>query len=257
MPNVTTGAAGASAAALAANAASLNQAFNNYLYIICGSLVLITVGWRAAYKSATYIRQLVCLNNSEQFYFSQPSPALASFRRNILYAPVFRKRHNREFQLSTAVNMGTLPTRLELLLLVSYLGTNISFCVTSIDWNQPLASVLKDLRNRSGVLSVVNMVPLFVLAARNSPLIIALGISFDSFNLLHRWIGRIVVLEAVIHTACWTASQVVQTGWASVENSIRTDQLITFGLIVSFHVDMSSSLQHHHFTASAMKCIFF
>lgn len=45
------------------------------------------------------------------------------------------------------------------------------------------------------------------MAARNNPLINILGISFDTFNLLHRWFGRIVILEAFAHTTAFLAAQ--------------------------------------------------
>lgn len=44
------------------------------------------------------------------------------------------------------------------------------------------------------------MIPLVILAGRNNPLIGLLNISFDNFNLVHRWFGRIVVLQALAHT---------------------------------------------------------
>lgn len=45
------------------------------------------------------------------------------------------------------------------------------------------------------------------MAARNNPLISVLGISFDTFNLLHRWLGRIVIIEAFAHTVAFLAAQ--------------------------------------------------
>jgi hypothetical protein len=42
--------------------------------------------------------------------------------------------------------------------LTGYFGTNVAFCVVSIDWSQSYATVAKELRNRTGILSVVNMV---------------------------------------------------------------------------------------------------
>jgi hypothetical protein len=39
-----------------------------------------------------------------------------------------------------------------------YFGTNIAFCVVSIDWSAPLTTAMKELRNRTGILAVVNMV---------------------------------------------------------------------------------------------------
>ena len=229
---------GTSASATAAqdltkDADNANQAFYNYLFIICASLVVIMVAWRVISESVKYVRTLSCLNNSTQRYFSKPSESFATFKEYLLYAPIFRKRHNREFQLSTAVNIGTLPTRLQFLFLIAYFGTNIAFCVTSIDWDQNFATVSEEIRNRSGILAVVNLVPLFIMSARNNPLIIWLNMSYDTFNLLHRWFGRIVVLEIMVHMGAWVAGTVHKSGWSSVTASVRTSQMLMFGFIVS------------------------
>lgn len=105
-----------------------------------------------------WVRKLTCLNDDKQSYFVMPSKRFADFKKHILYAPVFSKRHNREIQLSSAMNVGTLPTRFQLVYLMGYLGMNIAYVVVSIDWSQPMATWAKELRNRSGILSVVNMV---------------------------------------------------------------------------------------------------
>ena len=46
------------------------------------------------------------------------------------------------------------------------------------------------------------------MAGRNNPLIKLLDVSFDTWNLLHRWLGRIVVLESLAHTICWMVGKV-------------------------------------------------
>jgi len=71
------------------------------------------------------------------------------------------------------------------------------------------------------------------MAGRNNILINWLNISFDTFNLLHRWFGRVVVLEAVTHTAAWMAAEVHTTGWAAVQKAIVGTPFITYGFIVS------------------------
>ncbi|TAQ84392.1 hypothetical protein B7494_g7293 [Chlorociboria aeruginascens] len=213
------------------NADALNQDFRNYIIIICASLVIALAIWRVGIEAIKYIRLLACLDNETQRYFTIPSQTYASFKKSVLYAPIFSKRHNREFQLSAAVNIGTLPTRFQLAFLMAYLGTNVTFCVVSISWSQPLATVTTQLRNRTGTLAVVNLIPLFVMSARNNPLIKWLNLSFDSFNLLHRWFGRIVVLEALTHVISWIVSVVATTGWAGVQKDIATSQMKLFGLI--------------------------
>lgn len=160
----STGATGAAAAAKAAaakaaiNAAVLNQDFYNYIFVVCGSLIAALLVWRVGLESVKYVRQLTCLNNETQLYFTRPSDRFASIKKHFLYAPIFSKRHNREIQLSSAINVGTLPTRFQLLFLVGYFATNVAFCVVNIQWNGPAATAARELRNRTGILAVVNMV---------------------------------------------------------------------------------------------------
>lgn len=96
--------------------------------------------------------------------------------------------------------MGTIPTRLETLLITCYIALNILFCVVVIDWSQSISQSLHGLIGTTGTLAIVNLVPLVMTAGRNNPLIQVLRVSFDTFNLVHRWLGRIVVAEAVAHT---------------------------------------------------------
>lgn len=152
-----TGAVGAVRDATAANTAVLNQYFYNYIFLILAFLTAALGIWRVGIESVKYIRTSTCLNNQTQQYFALPAKTFASVKRNLLYAPICGKRHNREFQLSAAVNVGTLPTRLQLLFLLGYFGTNVAFCVVSIQWIADYTTVCQQLRNRTGILAVVNM----------------------------------------------------------------------------------------------------
>jgi len=161
-------AAAGAAKALQVKTAILNQDFYNYIFIILASLVVALTFWRVGIETVKYVRTLACLSNGTQRYFATPSKTFATFKKNLIYAPIFSKRHNREIQLSSALNVGCLPTRLQLLFLMSYFGTNVAFCVLSITWNQPVSTVAKQLRNRTGILAVVNMVGLLSLCGAKS-----------------------------------------------------------------------------------------
>lgn len=210
-----------------------NLLLSNYLFwtLACISAALIV--WRVSTEFVKYVRHITCLNNDTQRYFALPSAKFSWFKKNIQYAPLINKRHNREFQLSQAVNVGTLPTRLQFVFLVGYFATNVAFCVIEIPWAGSFTAAAALLRNRSGVLSVVNMVPLFIFAGRNNPLIRLLGVSFDTYNLLHRWIGRVVILEALAHTLAFLASNAHTKGWASAFKTATTVPFMLFGFIVS------------------------
>ena len=83
------------------------------------------------------------------------------------------------------------------------------------------------------MLAVVNMVPLFLMAGRNNPLIKLLGMSFDTFNLLHRWLGRIVVLESVAHMLAFLISNASTNGWNGAFQTVFRVPYMTWGFIVS------------------------
>ncbi|ORY69812.1 ferric reductase like transmembrane component [Pseudomassariella vexata] len=204
-----------------------NEALSNYLLVICGSLAVVLIVWRVTHVIVTYVRMVACLTNDTQRYFAYPSTKVSWFKRNILYSPIFSKRRNREFQLSSVANMGTLPTRLQLLFLLGYLATNVAFCVINIPFAGSFSDAGRQLRNRSGTLATVNMIPLFIMAGRNNPLINWLGISFDTFNLLHRWFGRIVAAEALCHTLAFYAVSAQAKGWdVAVRGSLAVPYLM-------------------------------
>jgi hypothetical protein len=81
------------------------------------------------------------------------------------------------------------------------------------------------------------------MAGRNNILISWIGLSFDTFNLLHRWFGRIVILEAIAHTLAWGASAFSTGGWAAIKNAITKDPMIMYGFIVS----LASETKHGSF----------
>jgi predicted ferric reductase len=84
------------------------------------------------------------------------------------------------------------------------------------------------------LVAIMNMLPLWLLASRNNPLVVWTGISFDTYNLVHRWLGRIVVLETLAHGIAWTVKKVkFGGGWATVPTTFTHSTFLLSGLIVS------------------------
>ncbi|KAI0603519.1 ferric reductase like transmembrane component [Biscogniauxia sp. FL1348] len=226
-----------------------NESMSKYLLIICAGVSALLIIWRLKTGVMRYVRTISGLTNDTQRYFAKPSYKFSWLKKNLLYSPIFGKRHNREFQISTAVNMGTLPTRFQLLFLIGYFATNVAFCVVNIPWLETYTDACKQLRNRSGTLATVNMIPLFLMAGRNNPLIGLLGISFDTFNLMHRWFGRIVALEAVCHTVAFWAGSASSAGWEVALQTTFKAPFLIYGFIgtVAFVVILfqASSISRH------------
>ncbi|KAI1349946.1 ferric reductase like transmembrane component [Xylaria sp. FL0043] len=228
--------AAASIAPYATGLAGVNQRvnliFRDSLWWSLGILALIVLSVRLLEIGWSKLRHVNAMSMSAQqqgYWKSSQWRRMPSLKKNLIYAPLWRKRHNREIRLSSAVSIGTLPSRLHSVILGFYLLSNIIY-MFFLDWSQSNRYALAaEVRGRSGTLAVVNMVPLIILAGRNNPLISLLKVSFDTYNLLHRWMGRMVVIEAVIHTIAWAVVEDAAAGWSSVNDKILHDTFVASG----------------------------
>lgn len=94
-------------------------------------------------------------------------------------------------------------------------------------------------------MAVVNMIPLFVCMLRNNYLGSAVGVGFNSWNLFHRWLGRIVVIESWAHMGAWMVNKLDQSDWSQLYETIMASNFLKFGMLVS-------TLVHFHLTSSSM-----
>ncbi len=200
-----------------------------------GMCALLFLG-RFVQMGNAHLRHLFNLTASpvQQKYWSVDRTSFwPRVKKYLLYSPLFRKRHNREIQLSSAVSVGTLPSRLHALLLLLYLASNVVYCCLLDYRKKNKHSLVAEVRGRTGHLAVINMVPLVILAGRNNPLIPLMRVSFDTYNLFHRWIGRIVVLEAVAHTVAWSVNLHAARGWEGIYKRVAGDAFTQYGLMAT------------------------
>ena len=211
----------------------LDDALTYILWLSIALLLLVVLFVRFGQMANAQLRHLLNLNATaqQQSYWSEDRTSIwPSLKKHVFYAPLWRKRHNREIQLSRAMNVGTLPSRLHTVLLLLYLMSNIIYCFV-LDYSQPKAKIIAEFRGRTGHLSLVNMVPLIILAGRNSPFIPLLRISFDTYNLFHRWIGRVVALEAFAHTFAWIWNEYDAAGAKGISQHLKESPFLAYGLL--------------------------
>ncbi|KAI0400405.1 ferric reductase like transmembrane component [Xylaria palmicola] len=226
----------------------VNMIFKDSLWWTLGILALIILSVRLleiAWSKLRHVSAMSMPANQQGYWKRAQWSWMPSLKKNLIYAPLWRKRHNREIRLSSAIHIGTLPSRLHSVILGIYLISNIVY-MFYLDWSQPNHYALAaEIRGRSGTLAVVNMVPLIILAGRNNPLIPLLKVSFDTYNLLHRWMGRMVVIEALIHTIAWAVVQVAAAGWKSFNDKILYETFCasgfagTLALLILFFLSLS------------------
>jgi predicted ferric reductase len=213
----------------------MNFLFRDVLWWTLGAAALAVLAIRFMELFWTKLRHVSAMGTDpqdRQAYWRTSQPGwMPGLKKNVTYAPLWKNRHNRELRLSSAINVGTLPSRLHFIVIMAYLASNVAYMVV-LNWSiENKYSLCAELRGRSGTLAVVNMVPLIILAGRNNPLIWMLKISFDTYNLLHRWLGRIVVAETVIHAIAWSIPAVADKGWDGILKNLLGSAFLGSGAI--------------------------
>ncbi|EWC44433.1 hypothetical protein DRE_06801 [Drechslerella stenobrocha 248] len=212
-----------------------NDEFSKGLFTTSCILLLFFFAIRLAMDAVKSLRLIVLVSTDNsvrsQRYWSRPGQLSWKFKKYLWFAPIWKHRHNTEIQLSKAISMGTLPTRLHAIILAIYVISNVVYCTLLLDYSKPKRELVAEFRGRTGVLAVVNMVPLFLLAGRNNILIPLLRISFDTYNIIHRCLGRLVILQSVAHTSAWLINKVDAQGFEGVKKSLVESNFILYGMI--------------------------
>lgn len=198
----------------------------NYLFVnILIVTVLAPVSFTFLYRLFVYFRNdrrrtsVITSCRGQNFWSRDRWPFLGTIKKNFLYAPLFGDRHSRELQVTSFFTTGTLPLRPQLLIILIYTASNIAYCLAIPE--QLPAQRFAELRGRCGALAAFNMIFTILFALRSNPFIWLLGVSYDTFNLFHRWVARLVILETIAHVAAfmyntYQVSYQGKDGWHSI-----------------------------------------
>ncbi|KAB5560282.1 ferric reductase NAD binding domain-containing protein [Coniochaeta sp. 2T2.1] len=206
--------------------------FKDVLWWTLGGFALFILTFRFTVLIWMWVRQMstMALPGKAQNYWKWKQWAwMPALKKHLIYAPLWKKRHTKELRLSSALNVGTLPSRLQTLILWVWFSSNMAYMFV-LNWeNENKYAFCAELRGRSGTLAMVNMLPLIIFVMRNNITIPLLKVSFDSQNLLHRYFGRITTIETVIHAVAWAIVQKADGGWDSVMDKLMHNIFIASG----------------------------
>lgn len=128
--------------------------------------------------------------------------SVASFFRSYLLPDSIRIVFGR----TTRVQVSLLLILVIYLVIVSFAGLTYrvwTVAVPDMPGVYTIRTTLGPWSNRIGVLAYA-LTPLSVMmASRESMLSVVTGIPYQSFNFLHRWLGYIILAQALLHTVAW------------------------------------------------------
>jgi predicted ferric reductase len=130
----------------------------------------------------------------------------------------------------------TLPENATTLLILALFAINILYTVIGIVWEVPLTLVLSD---RVSLIFAANLPWLYILGAKNQPLRLLTGYSYEHLNILHRRLGEWLCFLAIVHAV--TMFIVWYTFFLPVGRSLGwflTESTVYLGLITLFCYQM-------------------
>ncbi len=148
--------------------------------------------------------------------------------KHVFYPALFERRNN---------GFDTV-TRLHALIILTYIVAN--GILLGIRTHSAA-----DLRSRASTLAMINMIPLFF-GGRMNFWIDYLGIRLRTYYLMHRWVGRMVVLQGLLHTGlAISASSRWDRDRLSITGTIVRPCSFPFSaqlLVGSWHIDLGHRL---------------
>jgi hypothetical protein len=196
------------------------------------------------------IRTIICVNQENQEYFRKPSAFWGAWKRYFFYAPVYSKNKYKKC-LKLSKKMTEEPyrmrqTRLQAFAVIVYFGVNIAFSLIDIEWSKGKKEVMEDIRNRTGVLAIENLLPAFLFIMRSNPVMWMTGISRECNTFMHIWFSYTAVGLALVHSGLWMAGRIIYGSWSEMNVSAGKNYLWTAYMVCT------SSLYHCNLLASIL-----
>ncbi|CAO2653696.1 Nn.00g031070.m01.CDS01 [Neocucurbitaria sp. VM-36] len=213
---------------------------SNYFFVhILVATALVPIILAIAFRIVTSVRNErrrdsaidSCLK--QDFWTEDQYPFWGLLKRHFIYGPLLSSSQNREERTISTVKQYKVPTRPQLAVIVLYVFSNVVYCLAIPE--QPQAQIIAAFRGRCGTLAAFNMIFTVLFALRNNPLIWMLHVSYDTFNLFHRWTARVMVLESIAHVFAFAYNAYHVTynrrgGWNSVKWILQHSLSYRWGL---------------------------
>jgi predicted ferric reductase len=144
-----------------------------------------------------------------QTIFGLTQRPVKTFRQWFSLPATFGHKHSSPMDFKF-IQMAT-PTRVQSFVVFVYIALNIIFMCICYDLFTPNSSfktksdqLARYVSDRSGIMAFTQLPLIFLFAGRNNIMMWITGWSFDTFNVYHRWVSRMMTIHAIIHSVGYT-----------------------------------------------------
>ncbi|KAK9384276.1 ferric reductase NAD binding domain-containing protein [Lipomyces mesembrius] len=141
---------------------------------------------------------------------SGPLPLVSKFRKYAILPATWGGKHVEPQRISN-IPVNVIPTRWQSIVVFVFIVLNIILMFVDM-WTVPNNTIYftqaimaaRNIGDRSGVLGMALFPILFLSGGRNNLLMFFTGWSFETFNVFHRWIGRVMFVQFAVHSWAYT-----------------------------------------------------
>lgn len=182
--------------------------------LVLGILIVLAIAYHFISRYERRVRLHAILEGQEenvrdQSLFLHQRGVSAWLKNHIFYAPLVGKRHARELRIFNIAS-GIFPMRLEVFCVVLIYVVNLIYFLVGPPGRTFEKLTPSILSVRAGGLATANLLPLLLMSARCNPLTPLTGITFDKWNIGHRWVGRLIAIESILHVVYFAKKLIVK-----------------------------------------------
>ena len=142
-----------------------------------------------------------------------------NYFRSYLTLPALFQRHAEEFRYFKVIS-GLVPTRMETVVVVGYfvlhavlISVNLGIYADNVLFNPLSVMIAKYVGDRTGIMAFAHLPLIVLFATRNNILLWFTGLEYTTFMVFHKWVSRVMFLDAVIHSAAYTHYVILKDIW--------------------------------------------
>ncbi|KAK9370588.1 ferric reductase NAD binding domain-containing protein [Lipomyces kononenkoae] len=158
------------------------------------------------------------------------------FKKNIMLPATFGRKHITSSRIF-GISCYATPLRWQTLLILAYVLLNVVliFVHHHFVYETPKAWAIQVARfyaNRSGIMATTMIPLLFLFGGRNNIMMFITGWSQETFKLFHRWIGRMIFVQSIVHGAGFTSYYIMIGGFETYYNNMIVNYANLWGIII-------------------------
>ncbi|KAK9352967.1 ferric reductase NAD binding domain-containing protein, partial [Lipomyces doorenjongii] len=167
---------------------------------------------------------------------SKPGRLVTFFTKHIMLPATFSGKHVSPIRFF-GISWNVMPLRWQTLLIVGFVLLNVILIfvhriIIGESHEEWTIQAVRFYANRSGIMATTMIPLLFLFGGRNNIMMTVTGWSHETLNMFHRWIGRMMFFQSLVHGAGFTSYYIMDGGYEAYYYNMYKNYANLWGIII-------------------------